>query len=113
MKLHTDTNEAKEGLIFKKPIWKMNAQIELDAQEEAVVAQHPEIKKMIVATGTHGSVDIEWSVGMLLKGMKGSRFTSLSAQSEFEAELREGCTGLKGHIARYLAVESGPTTQEF
>lgn len=116
MKLHMNTTEGKAGLFFKKPAYYMSYKVELNEEEQALLASHPEIGKMTLATGTFGvasPMELEISTNMAVKGMERSEFASLSRQTDFESALREGCAGLKQHFDRLKEVAGGPTTVEF
>ncbi len=114
MKLHINTTESSRGLIFKKPMWKMDARIELSDEEMKLMKAHPEIGKMTLATGVFGdNTELACSVNSFIKGHKGSVFYNLANQTEFENAIREGCTKLKSHFERLREVKSGPRTEEF
>jgi hypothetical protein len=113
MKLHTNVVEKTSGLVFKKKYLEMSSQIELNEEEQTLVRAHPEVLKMTVASGRFtGNMEMDCSVGMLVKGMKESAFDSLADQTAFESSLREGCASLKGHFDRLREV-GGAKTQEF
>jgi hypothetical protein len=71
MKLHTNVTEGTRGLLFKSKTWKMDSRIELSDEEAQLLRAHPEVGKMTIATGRFhdGSMEIECSVNMLVKGM--------------------------------------------
>jgi hypothetical protein len=114
MKLHTNVNEKTKGLLFKKKYWEMDYQIELTDEERALIEANPEVKKLTLAAGIfHDNFPIDCSVGMAMKGSKGAVFNKLANQTDFEANLREGCKSLKSHLDRLREVSAGPRTTEF
>jgi RNA polymerase subunit RPABC4/transcription elongation factor Spt4 len=114
VELHTNVVDKVGGLIFKKKYWAMDSRIELNDEEQDLLKSNPEILNMTIASGTFiGNTHIDCSVGMLVKGMKGSTFESLANQTDFESSLRKGCAKLASHMKRLREVSNGPKTLVF
>jgi len=114
MKLHINTVEDTEGLIFKKKIWRMDAQLELSEEEAKALKAHPEVGKITIGRGIVGTgMEMDISVEHLINGIKGWRFSTVANQTDFEQSIREGCADLKEHLARLGQMTSGPKTVEF
>lgn len=112
MKLHTQTKKGVMGfLIFKRPALLMDVCIELDADERTLLISHPEAAKMTVATGTVGPlrtpIEIVFTLGALVGGLKSISFATLSRQTEFEESLRHGCVTARHRLMRLEGLRAG------
>ena len=121
MKLHTNTEEkvGGKGKVHEgKKRWTMDVRIELSDEEQRLMEAEPQLKDMIIATGTFvGNYPEECSVGMLVDGLTGSAFDNLANQTKFEESVRQGCGELKGILDRLRdrlhEVSGGSKTVEF
>jgi len=113
MKLHINTVEDTDGLIFKKKIWRMDAQVEFSDEEAKALKAHPEVGKLSMGKGTVNGIEMNLPFQHLINGIKGWKFLTAAEQTNFEQLIRKSCANLKEHLSRLEEMTSGPKTIEF
>lgn len=107
MKVHLKRSEEKRGMLRKTTWYKMDARIELDADEAAIVKEH-KIGKLVFMEITrpwekdelfnHAEFDVSDVISA--KGFWQSA-PELGHVNRWEEEFKEKCRGLKSTIEKY------------
>jgi hypothetical protein len=97
MKLELNRKEEMTGLIFKKPRYVLDVNLEVSPEEMQLIKKH-QWDKVIMAKGTMATgVEIDWTVGNMAR-KNSYPFKHIENLADFEAQVIESAKKLKRNI---------------